>query len=98
MKLSIRAFTITAAILWGAAVLLVGLANLIWPPYGQAFLELAASVYPGYEATATFNSVLIGTGYAVLDGAIGGLIFVALYNCLSSCCKPADAPQPPAAS
>jgi hypothetical protein len=30
----------------------VGVSNLIWPGYGQAFLQLAASMYPGYSAAA----------------------------------------------
>jgi hypothetical protein len=37
---------------WGGAILLVGVSNLIWPGYGQAFLQLAASMYPGYSAAA----------------------------------------------
>ena len=88
MKLSIRAFAITAAIVWGAAVLLVGVANLIWPTYGAAFLELVASIYPGYQASRSIGSVTVGTLYAVFDGAVGGLIFAWLYNRVACCCKP----------
>ena len=91
MKLSIRALTVTAAIIWGGLVLLVGLANLIWPLYGAAFLELIASVYPGYHAARTFGSVIVGTAYAVVDGALGGLIFAWVYNLVACCCKPAAA-------
>ena len=43
MKLSVKALTYTSAILWGLCFLLVGLANLIWPPYGGTFLELMSS-------------------------------------------------------
>ena len=39
MKLSIRSLTITAAILWGGSVFVVGVANVIWPTYGVAFLH-----------------------------------------------------------
>ena len=88
MKLSICALAITTAIIWGAAVLLAGLANLIWPSYGGAFLEIIASIYPGYHASSTIGSVIVGTLYAVLDGAVGGLIFASLYNLVASCCKP----------
>lgn len=90
MKLSLRAFSITAGILWCAAVLLVGLANHAWPPYGLAFLELTASVYPGYQVSEQIVSVFIGAGYALVDGLVGGLIFAWLYNCTASCCKASD--------
>ncbi len=80
MALSIRALTITAGLLWGGAVLACGLANLIWPTYGVAFLQVAASVYPGYHATRSLGSVVVGTLYALLDGAGCGLLFGWLYN------------------
>lgn len=79
-KLSIKAFTLASAILWGVGVLLVGICNRIWPGYGGMFLELIASVYPGYHASASVASSLVGAGYAFLDGAIGGAIFAWLYN------------------
>ncbi|MFI5341468.1 MAG: hypothetical protein ACHQ7N_16725 [Candidatus Methylomirabilales bacterium] len=83
MKLSIGALTITVAILWGGVVLLCGVANLIWPSYGLAFLQLAASIYPGYHATRSLGGVVVGTGYAILDGAVAGLLFGWLYNCFA---------------
>jgi hypothetical protein len=92
MKLSLRAFSITAGILWCAVVLLVGLANHAWPPYGRAFLDLAASIYPGYVVSEQLVSVFIGAGYALVDGLVGGLIFACLYNCIASCCKTCDKP------
>ncbi len=83
MKLSVQALTYTSAILWGVCFLLVGLANLFWPPYGRAFLELMSSVYPGYKAVAGFQNVIVGTLYAILDGAVGGAVFAWVYNCLA---------------
>ncbi len=97
MKLSLRAFSITAGILWCVVVLLVGLANHAWPPYGLAFLELTASVYPGYEVSEQLVSVFIGAGYALVDGLVGGLIFACLYTRIASCCKTCDK-QPTAAA
>jgi hypothetical protein len=44
------------------------------------FLQLMASIYPGYDASPTIGSVIVGTLYALLDGAIAGLIFAWLYN------------------
>lgn len=80
MKLNIKAFVLTCAILWAAVIFIVGLANLIWPGYGAAFLQVVASIYPGYAVSGTFGSVIVGTVYAVFDGAIGGLVFSWLYN------------------
>ena len=80
MKLNIKAFVLTCAILWAAAIVIVGIANLIWPGYGTAFLKVIASIYPGYDGVGTFGSVVVGTLYAVVDGAIGGLVFAWLYN------------------
>jgi hypothetical protein len=80
MTLSIRALTFTAALLWGGGVLVCGLANLIWPTYGVAFLQLVSSIYPGYHATRSLGSVVVGTLYALLDGAVCGWLFAWLYN------------------
>ena len=83
MRLNIKAFTFTAGILWGAAVFLTGIANLLWPGYGSVFLEIMASLYPGYDGAALLSSVIIGAIYAILDGAIAGLVFAWLYNAFS---------------
>jgi hypothetical protein len=83
MSLSIKGLALTAAIIWGAVVFLMGIAHLIWPSYGLAFLEMVASIYPGYTVGG-FGSVIVGTLYALVDGAIGGAIFAWLYNKLSA--------------
>ena len=83
MKLNLKALSVALAILWAAAVFIVGLANLIWPTYGQAFLEMLASIYPGYHAAGTFGDTIAGSLYALLDGAIAGLIFGWLYNLIA---------------
>lgn len=90
MKLCTCTFAIAAAILWSLAVLLVGLANLQWPSYGQEFLAVVASIYPGYKATGVgsgIGNVVVGALYALLDGFVGGLVFAWLYNLMSRCCK-----------
>ncbi|MEJ2725286.1 MAG: hypothetical protein P8175_11725 [Deltaproteobacteria bacterium] len=53
MRLNIKAMAFTLGILWGAIVLLTGLANLIWSGYGTGFLQILASVYPGYKASGS---------------------------------------------
>jgi hypothetical protein len=80
MKLSIKGLAITAAIFWGAALLVVGCANMMSPGYATNFLEVIGSVYPGYQPGTGFFSVVIGTLYGVVDAGIGAAIFAWLYN------------------
>jgi hypothetical protein len=87
MKLAIRPFMVTCAALWGGAVLLCAFANLLWPPYAEHFLKMLASVYPGYTAESTFGGMVNVTLYALIDGALGGLIFAWLYNLLAGMCE-----------
>jgi hypothetical protein len=83
MKLNVTALTLTGGLFWGAAMLMVALANLIWPGYGRVFLDLAASIYPGYRPGSGMGSVVIGALYGLVDGAIAGAIFGWLYNVLA---------------
>lgn len=80
MQLSVKALSIVVGLLWGGAILAVGLSNLAAPSYGLAFLQGISSIYPGFHASRTFIDVLVGTGYALVDGAVGGLVFGWLYN------------------
>jgi hypothetical protein len=80
MKLSIKAMAAASALLWGGAVLTVGIVNLIQPRYGKEFLRVLASIYPGYQARPTLGHVAVGTAYAVVDGAVGGALSACLYN------------------
>jgi len=80
MRLNANALAVTVSVLWGISVLVVGLVNVIWPSYGQAFLQLCASIYPGYNPGNGVSLVFIGTIYALIDGLVGGAIFAWLYN------------------
>ncbi len=51
------------------------LANFIWPRYGQALLDVMASVYPGYHATPSFGQMTVGPVYGLLDRAVVGAVF-----------------------
>ena len=85
MKLNVRALAIAGALIWGLlAMLLTGIANLIWPNYGQDFLQIIASVYPGYHATHSFAQVVVGTLYGLVDGAGCGAVLGWLYNRLAA--------------
>jgi hypothetical protein len=85
MRINVFALSATAALFWGATILIVASANLIWPSYGGAFLELAASIYPGYVPGLGIGSIITGTLYGLGDGAIAGAVFGWLYNYLSQC-------------
>ena len=80
MRLSVKALAIVSALLWGGCVLFVGLVNVASPSYGAGFLTWMSSVYPGFHDSHRFADVLIGTGYGLVDGAVGGFLFGRLYN------------------
>ena len=80
MKCSVKGLAVAAGVGWGGSVLLVGLLNLVWSPYGVALLDLARSIYPGYGDMSGFGGVIVGSIYALVDGAIAGAIFAWLYN------------------
>jgi len=80
MKVNTKALAFACAILWGAAMLVMTLANLLWGNYGQDFLQFMASVYPGYHASRSIGEVIVGTLYGVTDGLIGGAVLAWLYN------------------
>lgn len=83
MQLNTLAFAATTGIFWGGAILVVAVANLVWPGYGAAFLALADSIYPGYDAGAGAGSVITGALYGLTDGVVGGLVFALVYNLLA---------------
>lgn len=80
MRLSLKAITLAGALLWGGAILLVGLINLAWPSYGLNFLQMTSSVYPGFHAAHGIGSVVMGTVDGLVDGGVAGLLFAWLYN------------------
>ena len=80
MKLDVRAFALTCAVVWGA-----GLPLLTWwiiafdgPSTDPTWL---GRVYRGYDLT--FTGSLIGAGWAFFDGLIGGAIFAFVYDFFS---------------
>jgi len=83
MGLDIRATLLAAAILWALVVLITAVINALGTGYGTAFLQVMASVYPGYHASGSVLDVVKGTLYAFVDGAIFGAVFAWLYNYLA---------------
>jgi hypothetical protein len=84
VKLSVKALGLAGALLWGGAILLCGITNLIWPSYAAEFLKTISSIYPGFHASHTFADVIVGTSYAVVDGGVGAMVFGWLYNLLAA--------------
>jgi hypothetical protein len=80
VKVSLKAIAIAAGVLWGGAILLLGLINLASPSFGLSFLQVISSVYPGFHVSRTIGDVLTGTVYALIDGAVAGFVFGWLYN------------------
>ncbi len=80
MKLSVKGLSISLAVLWGAALFFTGVFYVYNGVYGEAFLEVCASIYPGFQVQQSFGSVLVGTGYALLDGAVCGAVLAWVYN------------------
>lgn len=77
MRLDVRAFALTFGLMWG-----IGLLCLTW--WIMAFdgatgeITLIGRVYRGYNISPSGS--LVGLGWALIDGSIGGLIFAWLYN------------------
>jgi predicted DNA repair protein MutK len=84
MRLSLKAMAIAAGLLWGGAILCVGLINLAVPSYGMNFIQLTSSVYPWFHASRNVANVAVGTVDGLIDGAIAGMIFALLYNAVTS--------------
>jgi hypothetical protein len=79
MKINTKALAITSALIWGGCVLVVAVLHRIWPSYGVEFLNLIASIYPGYHVGG-LREAMVGTLYALLDGAVGGAVVAWVYN------------------
>jgi hypothetical protein len=82
VKLSVKSPVITAALLNALCFLFVSLLNLILPPYGGAYLVLLTSLYLGYDPIMVPISLLVGTLYSLLAGAVAGALLGWLYNSL----------------
>jgi hypothetical protein len=77
MRLDVKGFSLTCALVWG-----LGLPLLTW--WIMAFDGASTDptwlgrVYRGYNLT--FTGSLIGAAWAFIDGLIGGGLFAWLYN------------------
>ncbi len=85
MKFNVAAAAIAGGVGFAIALGSAGILGMLFDGYGSAFLEMMASVYPGYKANGAPGDLIIGCFYAATDGIIacGGLAL--LYN-IASCC------------
>lgn len=82
MRLNVKALAVSGAVLAGGTLGLVAIGNLVFPEYGAALLDLAASLYPGYDGPGDAVSVITVALYGAFDGAIGGALIALLYNAM----------------
>ena len=63
----------TLGVLWGGAMLIIGVVHAFTPSYGAGFFAVMGSIYPGIEGTGTAGDVILGMVYGLVDGALSGL-------------------------
>jgi len=76
-KMNVKAFGLACGVLWGVAMLIMGLIDTA-STWGDAWGKVAASVYLGYTPTI-LGSIIIGI-WGFVTAGIWGLILAKLYN------------------
>jgi len=76
-KLNVKAFGMAGGALWGGVLLITGLIDTA-STWGDAFGQVAASVYLGYTPTIA-GSIIIGI-WGFVTGGIWGFALAWLYN------------------
>ena len=80
MRLSAKAMALAIGLLWGGGVAVAALVHLANPSYGNSFLDVVSSIYPGFHGARSLGDAVVGTAYGLIDGTVGGFIFASLYN------------------
>ncbi|MDD5128259.1 MAG: bacteriophage holin [Candidatus Omnitrophica bacterium] len=76
-KINARAFGLACGVLWGSAMLILGLIDTA-STWCDAWGEVAASVYLGYTPTI-LGSIILGI-WGFVSAGIWGFILAKLYN------------------
>jgi len=76
-KLNVKAYGLACGILWGAAMLIIGLVNT-FSNWGAGIEELMATVYIGYSSTILGS--IIGGIWGFVDAGVGGAMLAWMYN------------------
>ncbi|MBI4685521.1 MAG: hypothetical protein HY755_10015 [Nitrospirae bacterium] len=79
MKLNLKAFALTMAILSGGASFILTVLS-VFTGWAREFFELIAPFHPGY--THTISGVFISTFWMFIYGLVTGVLFAAVYNTL----------------
>jgi len=80
MKLNPYAAALSLAAVCGSWLLIMGSIHLRNPAFGNEFLSMFSGLHPGFHMDRTLGDLLVGIGYAMMDGAVVGLLFAWLYN------------------
>ncbi|MFC2092854.1 bacteriophage holin [Bacteroidota bacterium] len=79
MKLSVKAFSLTCAIIWGLSLFILTWWFIIFGPESiQGDETVISMVYLGYTVSPLGS--IIGLVWAFVDGLVIGAIFAWLYN------------------
>ena len=76
-KLNVKAFGLACGIVWGVAMLILGLLNT-FGNWGTGIERAMATLYIGYRSTILGS--IIGGIWGFFDAGIGGAVLAWLYN------------------
>jgi hypothetical protein len=88
MKLNVRAFALTCALVGGLGLFLITWWIILFEG-ATGDVTFIGRVYRGYNVSATGS--IIGLAWAFLDGLIGGAIFAWCYNLITTRCPSKEA-------
>lgn len=80
MKIDTKRIAMTGGIIWAVALFLTTLAGVFFG-YARVFLEVVASIYPGFSISIAGS--IIGLIYGFFDVFIGVYIFAWIYKKLT---------------
>lgn len=80
MRLNVKAFALTSAILSGVISFILTLISVL-TGYAREFFELIAPFHPGY--THTFLGALISAFWMFIYGYVIGVAFARIYNAIA---------------
>jgi hypothetical protein len=81
MRLNVKAFALTAGLFWGTGLCFIAWWIMLFDgPTGEP--TLIGQIYRGYSISPLGS--LIGLGWGLVDGMIGGAVFAWLYNALAT--------------
>ncbi len=75
---------LTLGIVWGAAMLIMGIVTAHTDQYGHDFVKVFGSIYYGYGPG--HGAAFIGLAWGFADAFIGTLIILWLYRLICKCC------------